>query len=196
MYRVSNTYPGRLEERFSALQFISEGISYPSTLKGLEGYTRAIQGMVGYCSGRAGFIPCTKGILQAGFIPCTKGILRGSLSAAGTLPERCWYAPWRLLIGSPRAPATLPERSCYAPLALLVRSPRAPGTLPERCCYEINFSNMARSLNRVLEKSAKSGSRINSFNKSDPRINSFNNSAKSGLNRSPNFSGEIERKKS
>ena len=151
MYRVITTYPGRPEDRFLALQNTLKGIGYPSSLERLEGYARAIQGMVGYCSG-----------LGSG----VQGILRGPLSAAATLPERSCYAPWVLLVRSMEAAGTLPGCCCYAPHALLVRSPRSPGT----------------------------GSRKNSFNNSGPRKNSFNNSAKSGLNRSPKNSGEIERK--
>ena len=83
MYRVITTYPGRPEDRFLALQNTLKGIGYPSSLERLEGYARAIQGMVGYCSG-----------LGSG----VQGILRGPLSAAATLPERSWYAPHALLV--------------------------------------------------------------------------------------------------
>ena len=107
MYRVITTYPGRPEDRFLALQNTLKGIGYPSSLERLEGYARAIQGMVGYCSG-----------LGSG----VQGILRGPLSAAATLPERSCYAPWVLLVRSMEAAGTLPGCCCYAPHALLVQA--------------------------------------------------------------------------
>ena len=107
MYRVITTYPGRPEDRFLALQNTLKGIGYPSSLERLEGYARAIQGMVGYCSG-----------LGSG----VQGILRGPLSAPGTLHGRCCYALPALLLRSLSAPGTLPERSWYAPHALLVQA--------------------------------------------------------------------------
>ena len=120
MYRVITTYPGRPEDRFLALQNTLKGIGYPSSLERLEGYARAIQGMVGYCSG-----------LGSG----VQGILRGPLSAPGTLHGRCCYALPALLLRSLSAPATLHGCSWYAPWRLLVRSLGAAATLPTLSWY-------------------------------------------------------------